>query len=277
MARLRSILVTSRPRFWLYLAGPVLVGFVFGAESPTELASPLVIGTLLYFLVPANIYLYGFNDIFDAEIDRLNPKKAGRERRFEGDRTVIATVVASLLLGGLVVALSPTAASPWYALFLLLGAAYSVPPVRFKTRPPLDSLSNGLYIVPGVGAYAALSGDLPPLAIIAGAWFWTMAMHTYSAIPDIQPDRRAGIETLATALGRERTLLYCGAVWALAAASFGVVDLRAGGLLSVYPLSVVAVWGTDVPVDRAYWWYPLVNALVGMTFTVYGLVVVFHG
>jgi hypothetical protein len=33
---------------------------------------------------------------------------------------------------------------------------YSAPPLRFKTTPFLDSLSNGLYILPGVVAYAAI-------------------------------------------------------------------------------------------------------------------------
>lgn len=277
MTGLRAIVVTSRPRFWLYLAGPVLVGLAFGAAAPDELTSPVAVALFLYFLVPANIYLYGVNDAFDADTDRHNPKKTGRERRFEGHPVTVAAIAASLLLGiGLVVA-SPAAARPWLVGFLVLATAYSVPPVRLKARPGLDSAANGLYILPGVAAYAALAGSLPPLAILVGAWLWTMAMHAYSAIPDIEPDRAAGVDTVATALGHRVSLAACGLLWTGAALAFATVDLRAGGLLAVYPLAVLVVGATSVDVARAYWAYPAMNAVVGMVFTVAGLLEVAHG
>lgn len=271
MSTLRTLLVTSRPRFWLYLAGPVLVGLVFGVESTGELADPLAIALLAYFLVPANLLLYGVNDIADADIDRHNPKKGGRERRFGGEAAVVAATIASLVLGLALVAVVAPPARPWLLGFFVLAVAYSLPPLRFKARPGLDSLSNGLYILPGVASYVATADALPPVGIIAGAWLWTMAMHTYSAVPDIGADRRGGVQTTATVLGRERTLAYCAVVWALAAAAFATVDLRAGALLSVYPVLVGAVAVTDVTVDRAYWAYPAINAVVGMVFTLAGL------
>jgi 4-hydroxybenzoate polyprenyltransferase len=104
-----------------------------------------------------------------------------------------------------------------------------------------------------------------------------MAMHTFSAIPDIEPDRRAGIRTLATVLGRRTTLAYCGAVWLSAAVVFALLDPRAGALLVCYPV-LVAVWvGTGIPIDRAYWYYPAINTLVGMVLTLGGLWGLVHG
>ncbi len=44
---------------WLYLAGPVLVGVAYGAETVSELGSPAGIALVAYFLLPANVYLYG--------------------------------------------------------------------------------------------------------------------------------------------------------------------------------------------------------------------------
>ncbi|MDR9445584.1 MAG: UbiA family prenyltransferase [Haloquadratum sp.] len=134
--------------------------------------------------------------------------------------------------------------------FLLLAWQYSAPPGRFKTTVVADSVSNGLYILPGVAVYAQLSGALPPAAAIVGAWLWSMAMHTYSAIPDIGPDRTAGITTTATWLGRRRTLWYCGVVWTLAAATFAIVDPRWGALMLLYPLLLV-VWDRQGIPDRA--------------------------
>ena len=271
MSRLRALLVRSRPRFWLYLAGPVLVGLAYGAGTVDALFSPASLLLVAYFLVPANVFLYGVNDVFDADVDAENPKKEGREVRYRGDRLTVAAVVASAGLGVTMLAVLPRAAAPWVLGFLVLGAAYSAPPLRFKVRPPLDSLSNGLYVLPGAAAYAALAGTAPPALALVGGWLWTMGMHTFSAVPDIEPDRRGDIRTLATVLGRRPALGYCAAVWLLSASVFALLDPRAGALLLVYPALVAAIEWRGVAVDRAYWWYPTINAAVGMILTLGGL------
>ncbi len=270
-ADLRYLLVLSRPRFWLYLAGPVAVGVTYGIGDVSGLFTPTTVALAAYFLVPANVFLYGVNDAFDADIDELNPKKEEREARWQGDRLVSVAVLASALAGLATFALTPRVAWPYLAGFLLLSVGYSAPPVRFKTTPFLDSVSNGLYILPGAAAYATVAGAHPPLAALAGAWLWTMGMHTFSAIPDIEPDRAAGIRTTATLLGEGRTYAYCFACWAAAAAAFAAVDLRLGALLGVYPVFVAWVAASSVSVDRAYWWFPALNTAVGTLLAMGGL------
>ncbi|MFC4549200.1 MULTISPECIES: prenyltransferase [Halorussus] len=271
------LLTLSRPRFWLYLAGPVLVGVAYGASSVAELFAPPALALFAYFLVPANVYLYGVNDVFDAGIDAENPKKEGREARYRGGRTVLAIVVVCGLAGAALAAALAPAAGLWVTGFLVLGYAYSAPPFRLKTTPPLDSVSNGLYVLPGAAAYVALAGRQPPaLALVAG-WLWTMAMHTFSAIPDVEPDRRAGIRTTATVLSERRTLAYCASCWGLAAVAFGLLDVRAGLLLGLYPVFAVGIAAAGVNVERAYWWFPAINGLVGMALTFGGLWRLMHG
>ena len=268
---LRYLLVLSRPRFWLYLAGPVAVGVTYGIADVDGLFTPVTVGLAAYFLVPANVFLYGVNDAFDADIDELNPKKEDREARWRGDRIVAVAVVVSAALGLAAFAATPRVAWPYLAGFLLLGAAYSAPPVRFKTTPFLDSVSNGLYVLPGAAAYAAVAGTHPPAAALAGAWLWAMGMHTFSAIPDIEPDRAAGIRTTATLLGEGRTYAYCIACWVAAAVAFAAVDLRLGALLGVYPVFAAWVAWSSVAVDRAYWWFPALNTAVGTLLAMGGL------
>ncbi len=277
MSRLRYLLKLSRPRFWFYLAGPVLVGAVFGAERLGDLLSLPTLVLFAYFLLPANVFLYGVNDVYDREIDLENPKKEGREARFEGQRVVPAAVIVCALAALAFVPLLPPGAWPWLATFLVLGAAYSAPPARFKTSPLLDSISNGLYFMPGATAYVALSGSQPPLLAIAGAWLWTMGMHTFSAIPDIEPDRKAGIETTATLLGESGTYAYCGVCWVLSALCFGALDARLGALFGIYPVFVIGVATTEVDVSRAYWWFPALNTAVGGLFTMGGLWILIYG
>jgi len=271
MNRASYLLKLSRPRFWLYLAGPVVVGVAFGADFVGELIVPAALAMFAYFLVPANVYLYGINDIFDAEVDAENPKKEDREVRYGGQRFVVAAVAVSGALVAVPLAVAPPLAAPWLAAFLFLATEYSAPPLRFKTTPFLDSVSNGLYVLPGAAAYAAVADAQPPLLAVAGGWLWSMAMHTFSAVPDIEPDRRAGIRTTATALGEDRTYAYCAACWTLTAAAFAALDPHAGALLAVYPLLVAVVARTDVDVERTYWYYPAINTVVGAALTMGGL------
>jgi 4-hydroxybenzoate polyprenyltransferase len=267
LGRLRYLLTLSRPRFWLYLAGPIAVAVPFGVNSTEGLFTPVTLPLFAYFLLPANVFLYGINDVFDADIDVENPKKEGREARWRGDPIVSGVIVASGLLGVGAFALTPQASWPYLAGFFVLATQYSAPPLRFKTTPFADSVSNGLYILPGAAAYAAVSGVHPPVAALAGAWLWTMGMHTFSAIPDIEPDRAAGIRTTATYLGTRRTFVYCLACWLAAAAAFATVDPRIGLLLVAYPVVVFAVFRSDIDVARAYWWYPAFNTAVGTLLT----------
>ncbi|SFB87013.1 4-hydroxybenzoate polyprenyltransferase [Halobiforma haloterrestris] len=265
--RLRYLLVLSRPRFWLYLAGPVLVGVAYAAEARADLFAPAAVVLFAYFLLPANVFLYGINDVYDREIDTENPKKEDKEARYRGQGYVPAAVGLCAALPLLFVPVVPAPAWPWIVVFLALGAAYSAPPVRFKTTPLLDSVSNGLYIAPGAAAYAAVAGTQPPALAVVGGWLWAMGMHTFSAIPDIEPDRAAGIRTTATMLGERRTYAYCGACWLASALAFGAIDYRLGAVMVVYPALVAVLAGSSVPVDRAYWWFPAINTVVGTALT----------
>ncbi|MFP4632947.1 MAG: prenyltransferase [Halobacteriales archaeon] len=269
--RLGYLFFLSRPMFWLYLAGPVLVGAAFGASTVWELFSPLSVGLFLYFLLPGNVMLYGVNDVFDSDVDEYNPKKDSKEVRYDGDRVVLAVIVASTLLGLVFLPFLPREGQLWLLVFYFLAVQYSAPPLRFKTKPLLDSLSNGLYVVPGVVAYVALAGEQPPMLAIAGGWLWTMAMHTFSAIPDVEADRDAGIRTTATVLGRGRTLVYCLVVWTASAVVLGVLSPPWGVLMALYPALVVVYLLRDVDVTAAYWYYPFVNSFVGMLITMAGL------
>jgi len=265
--RLTYLFTLSRPRFWLYLAGPILVGVAFAADATSDLFATAAVVLFGYFLVPGNVLLYGVNDAFDADVDEPNPKKDEREARWRGDAAVTAAVVGAGLLGLALFVVVPRLAWPYLAGFFVLGVEYSAPPFRFKTTPFLDSLSNGLYVLPGAAVFAAVAGRHPPLAALVGAWTWAMGMHTFSAVPDIEPDREAGIRTTATFLGERRTYVYCVACWLAAATAFALVDWRLGAVLLAYPLTVVAVAASGISVDRAYWWFPALNTLVGMALT----------
>lgn len=269
---LKYILKLSRPRFWLYLAGPVILGVILGSESLEQVYRIENILLFLYFLLPANIMLYGINDYFDRDIDEQNPKKEDKEEKYRDNRITDAVIGLSTALSiPVTLMLLPTEAFPAMIAFLVLSGAYSAPPLRFKARPFFDSFSNGLYILPFVVAYSSLTQSFPPLVLVAGGWAWTMAMHTFSAIPDIKPDRKAGIETTATFLGRKKTYLYCFILWTVSGLSVSIWDLTAGSLILVYPLILAGFYSSDLGDSEAYWYYPFINAFLGMILTMAGL------
>jgi 4-hydroxybenzoate polyprenyltransferase len=207
---------------------------------------------------------------------RYSPKKRDYEHLLQqGQRRDL--VVAILVLNVPFLALVPFLphAWPWLLLFLVTGIGYSMPPLRAKGRPVVDAAFNILYVAPGFAAYATVSGAQPPLAVLVAALLWCMAMHAYSAVPDIDADRAAGVATVATRFGRSRTLLLCGAAYAVAALlafpSVGAFALL-GGLVYLGMIALSLRSRGPEQLFALYRRFPLVNtALGGALFVVTGL------
>ena len=256
------ILKHSRPRFWLYLLGPVLVAGVAAQSSFYNYAWFWIF--LLFTTVPANIFLYGVNDLFDRDTDKHNEKKTKKEAKAKyNDTGLILSVIASGILSLILFIFLPQKAMISFGLFIVLSIFYSAPPLRFKAKPFIDSFSNVLYILPGVALYTTLTGTHPvPLAIISG-WAWTAAMHLFSAIPDIEPDKKAGLRTTAIVLGQRESLLFCSFLWAVSViSSWPLLPTVFNALSLLYPISALVPLYTK-EVTKQYWLYPYINGLIG--------------
>lgn len=262
------LLAISRPRFWLYVLGPALIGVAANA-NPLELlthASTWLI--LLSWTLPANLFLYGINDLCDSDTDTHNEKKNEYEVRVQKHqhdilRTSVLLSASVVSIAALVSGSLPTMV--WTGLFLILGAVYSAPPLRLKSRAFVDSFSNVLYILPGC-AIAGLSHQSIPLVVFLGGWSWSAAMHLFSAIPDIEPDTKAKLHTTAIACGHTGALALTGTLWSIAAlCSWLIPELSlAPWLALIYP--IIGFGLTTQPsghVFRVYRLMPLFNALVG--------------
>ncbi len=265
--RLRYLYRLSRPQYWFHLTFPVLAGVVYAAESIGDLFSPLVAVFLLYFLIPGNLFGYGVNDAFDRNTDEHNPRKSddGREVQFRDEGYVWGAIALSG--ASLVVFVPLTDSVPALSLlggWALVAVVYSAPPIRLKSTPPLDSLMNGAYILPGIAAYTAVAGSFPPAGVVAGFWIWTMGYHTISAIPDIDADRAAGVRTLATVLDRRRSLVYVLVLWTAAPVAFAQFHPLAGVLFVVYPVVVGYYLLSSTSLDRVLGQLPIVNAVVSI-------------
>jgi 4-hydroxybenzoate polyprenyltransferase len=268
MPDIRFLLKVSRPRFWLYVFGPYLIGLAAAASTRNDFLAFDVLYFGLYFLFPANLLIYGINDIFDFETDRRNPKKAEYEMlvRPESHRALL-WAIAILNIPFVVLAfLFVPQALPSLGGFLFFSIFYSAPPIRAKAVPLLDSAFNILYVFPGAFAYQMLTGSFPPLILVLAAGLWNMAMHAYSAIPDIDADGDAGVQTIATLLGKNGTLLFCLAAYVAAAAlAWSYLGYFSVILAAVYATLICLSWFSknQAAVFSIYQRFPLVNAIVG--------------
>ncbi|MFG6493166.1 UbiA family prenyltransferase [Microbacterium sp. P03] len=214
----------SRPVLWINAIGTGVVGMWLTGQLFDLQALPII----LWLTLPFNLLIYGVNDIFDQDTDALNARKGSIEGARIEPREVrlIAWAVAALNLPFLVyfVLALPLAAVALILLYTGVFVFYSAPPLRFKTRPFLDSLSNAAYALPLLIVPVAL-GAPPVWPAVAGLLAWSVAKHAFDAVQDIEEDRTSGITTTAVRLGPRGTAVWSAAWWVVATALFAVVSL----------------------------------------------------
>jgi len=212
----RELFLASRPVSWINTAFPFAAAY-FVITGTVDAA--LIVGTI-FFLIPYNLAMYGINDVFDYESDLANPRKGGVEGAVLTRETHTLTLrVAVLLALPFVVALI-FLGSPWswgvLAISLFGVAAYSVPGLRFKERPFLDSLTSSVHFVSPAVYGLVLAGAAPTRSLVltmTAFLLWGIASHAFGAVQDVVPDRAAGIASIATAIGARWTVRFAILTW----------------------------------------------------------------
>ena len=95
-------------------------------------------------------------------------------------------------------------------LIAIFGIIYSVPPVRFKTKPPLDAISNVIiFTLPFFMGWAISNNPVQLESLMYGLIIGLMILYvffSYTSI-DIEVDKEFNIVTSCTKLGRFFSLL----------------------------------------------------------------------
>jgi lycopene elongase/hydratase (dihydrobisanhydrobacterioruberin-forming) len=275
---LHKSLKISRPRFWIYEIGPYIIGVLAAAQSEHTIWLAVPIGIFfLFFTYPANIFIYGINDIHDYETDKLNPKKIAYEALVTpAERASLYTQIALFTIPFVIYAFASLSlhTALLFVLFFFFAGFYSSPPIRAKARPFIDSVfSAGHYVVTALFSYAVASDVLgAPIdwsitapCVLAGMC-WAIAMHAYSAVPDIQADTDANLETFATVLGKRNTILACASLYTISALlSFpyiGIYSLILGALYVFFMIR--SLHTTNESLFKIYTYFPTINTISGM-------------
>ncbi len=269
--KFKEVIKVSRPRFWLYEAATFgLVGTVGALQGLSFFSDWRYWVFALYFLIPANILIYGINDIFDYETDKLNPKKGDGayealvppERQRSLWKWILLTNIPFLFFVPHSIELILS-----FLAFVFFASFYSAKPIRAKAKPFIDSLfSAGHYVATGVfGYYLAGGSSFPTVGVIAGM-LWAVAMHAYSAVPDIKADLGAGLHTIAIMIGENRTIALCWFFYALA--GYLVRDIIPfASVIGVLTFSYF-MWRshrtkTPEALFKLYTYFPLINTIIG--------------
>ncbi len=265
---LSFIFKISRFRFWIYTGGTFVVGYALAANALGDFFRLDYYVYLIYFFFFANVFIYGVNDYWDEETDKINPKKDQKEHRIEKKEKKKLLNLILLVTGiSLVLMIFQTNLERiLFSIFLLLSYFYSSAPLRFKERPFLDFSSNYLYIMPGIFAYSMVENSLPSLIIMIGAYFHISAMHIFSAIPDIKYDKEADINTTPVFIGEKPALVLTLIFWLfLSSIVIYLADFRVlSFFVFLYPLfPLLLLIKRDMDINKIYWYLPYVNTSLG--------------
>jgi len=250
-------------------------GFSEAVDTRPTMTISLALSCVLYLG-----FAFSINNCFDRESDRLNPAKTRRNPAAIGTVSLPGGVVLAAVagLGGLCLAGLASANRPapllLYISLLVVGASYSVPPVRLKGVPVLDLVSHGL----GFGVLLFLYGfcatstcSLAPRLIIVtvSVFLCSIFFEIRNHLDDLDMDKTAGTMTTACWLGRggtEKLLKFV--LFSHLSVLFLLVWLNAPAAYLAPVLLMFTLIITPVLRRRV----PLVRAVDVFTILVYGLV-----
>lgn len=200
----------SSPFDYLFILRPLILIPVWNflligaylAAGQGRFTADVAVGLIIYTMVMGGVYI--LNQIMDIETDRLNKKLY---LLAEGLVTMRAAYIELALLwgGAIVLALR---FGPLFVAFILLsmvlGIMYSVPPVKLKGKPVLDTLANGL----GYGTINFAVGWLLVRGLEPGTFIRFLpyvlsisAVFINTTLVDIEGDHKAGELTTGVLLG----------------------------------------------------------------------------
>jgi homogentisate phytyltransferase / homogentisate geranylgeranyltransferase len=246
-----------------------------GMDQPETMATLLLPAWLA--CLSGNVYIVGLNQLTDVAIDQVNkPHLPVASGEFSPQMGQVIVGVTGVLAIAIALTQGPFLMAT-IGSSLLIGTAYSLPPIRLKRFPVLASLCifGVRGIIVNLGLFAHYHQRLLPTApVIIPSTVWaltafivvfTFAIAIFKDIPDAEGDRLYQINTFTLKLGQKAvfnlarwviTLCYGGmAIAALALPSLNApfVIITHLGLLGLFWWRSTRIdWGEKRSIPRFY-------------------------
>ncbi|KAH9916283.1 uncharacterized protein BXZ73DRAFT_53857 [Epithele typhae] len=247
---LATVVRVSRPAGWAF--GPILfaIGLVHSPHGSAGIAKYAAL-QLFSLSFPLALVVFGVNDVYDYPSDARNPRKLADA--LEGTvllpefhpAVTTAAWIATAFISATSLLSARRANISVVTVLLALAWQYSAPPLRFKERPVLDSLSNGAIVdLAYLAGYTAGGGALDARMLrlrghVLG--LCTAGVHALGAAVDVAADAAVGQRTIATVYGPR------------AAAAFGLFNFlfafaveRSFSVFGVYILGGIVIMSSVI-------------------------------
>jgi homogentisate phytyltransferase/homogentisate geranylgeranyltransferase len=252
-SRPHTIIGTSLSIFGLYL---ITLGVTSSGFSISHLGQ--ILATWIACLC-GNIYIVGLNQVEDIDIDKINkphlPLASGEFTSGQGQLIVIITGIVALVLAWLT--------GPYLlgmvALSLVIGTAYSLPPIRLKQYPFWAALCifsvRGTIVNLGLflhfSSVLQRSQGIPNVVWVLTVFIlvFTFAIAIFKDIPDLEGDRTYNITTLTIQLGKQKVFNL--ALWVLTICYGGMILVA---LLQLAKINTIFVVITHTLIIIVLWW-----------------------
>jgi homogentisate phytyltransferase / homogentisate geranylgeranyltransferase len=258
-SRPHTIIGTSLSVLGLYL---LTLGVTATSFTVAHLSQ--IFGTWLA-CIAGNIYIVGLNQLQDVDIDKINkpdlPLASGEFKQEQGNLIVIVTGILALLVAWL----NGPFLLGMVGISLLIGTAYSLPPIRLKQFPFWAALC--IFSVRGtivnLGLFLHFSWLLQrSQGIAAAVWVltafvlvFTFAIAIFKDIPDMEGDKLYNITTFTIQLGQRKVFKL--SLWVLTVCYLGMMFVAIFRLAEVNPIflfishliPLVLMWRKSQKVD----------------------------
>ncbi|MBD2021042.1 homogentisate phytyltransferase [Leptolyngbya sp. FACHB-36] len=217
--------------------------------------SPFILLPTLFACLCGNVYIVGLNQLEDVAIDRINkphlPLASGEFSRRQGWTIVVTAGLLALLTAGL----SGPYLLGMVGLSLLIGTAYSLPPIRLKRFPLWASLCiftvRGAIVNLGLFLHYSSGAAISPIvwALTLFILVFTFAIAIFKDVPDMEGDRQYNITTFTLRLG-QRTVFNL----ALGVLTVCYVGMAVAGLVGLPGVDRVVLVLPHLALLGSLWW-----------------------
>jgi len=208
-AEMKSYLLLLKSRFEiLSYAWFVLIGCLIASRGSPQIFPSAVAAASISFIA-LSVYIY--NDVIDADMDRLNPKKkrrpipSGKVSKKEAMHLVFLLASLGIIMTTFLKIEIFLICLAWLIFFW----AYSYPKIRLKNKIIIKEAT------PSVGAFASVligalaNGLISPTVLFAGLFIFFFMLFNLPAFrdtTDIKEDKMFGVKSLATILSWKQRL-----------------------------------------------------------------------